>query len=95
MNEMEFKVNTPQLLKEITTNPLGAVMRIPLNIFQNLLGRVAVRASQLNDPELDKLMIQLALYAVGDPYDTEYDPKVVSKYMKMKFNQKTPLNQNQ
>jgi len=38
------------------------VLKVPLNIFQNLLGQVAQRAIEINDKELNKLMIRLALY---------------------------------
>jgi hypothetical protein len=57
----------------------GVVM--PLKILRNILSMVAVRASQLNDPELNKLMCRLALYAISDPYSDGYDKEVLNEVM--------------
>lgn len=42
-------------------------MRAPMQIFQNLLLEVATRASELDDPEMNALMMRLTLYDVADP----------------------------
>lgn len=62
--DLEFRVHTPNLLKEICSNHNMGVFYIPLNTFQNLLKRVAQRATELNDPELNILMLKLTLYEV-------------------------------
>lgn len=61
-NEFVWKVDTPSLLKEIMNNPCTEILKIPLNIFQGILTQIAIRAIELDDKELNKLMIRLALY---------------------------------
>ena len=66
-NSLYFRVDTIGLLTEIADAGLErnmGVLKIPLNIFKNLLGEVAQRAIILNDPELNILMLRLALYDV-------------------------------
>lgn len=63
-----FNLNTLGLLHEIADNalPMGnmGVLKVPLNVFRQLLGAVAQRASEINDPELNILMLRLHLYEV-------------------------------
>ena len=62
-----FRVDTMGLLTEIADSGLDrrmGVLKIPLNVFKNILGEVAERAIQLNDPQLNILMLKLALYEV-------------------------------
>lgn len=64
---LSFRVDTLGLLTEIADAGLDrnmGVLKIPLNIFKNLLAEVAQRATRLNDPELNILMLRLALYDV-------------------------------
>lgn len=76
----EWKVNTPQFLKEIIQhNPSVNTMRIPMKIFGDILYEVAERAGQLNDDRLNSLMARLALYEICDPYSKEYNPKVTKQ----------------
>jgi hypothetical protein len=81
-HELDWKIYTPGLLKEILSNNETQVLRIPLIIFAGILNDVAARASQLNDVILNQLMMKLALYEVADPKSKAYDPKLVSKYIK-------------
>lgn len=63
----EFRVDTNQLLNEIADCALPRTMgvfKIPLNVFKKLLARTAQRASEINDPELNIIMLQLTLYEV-------------------------------
>lgn len=77
-----WKVHTPGLLKEIVeANPTGVPMRTSILIFRDLLRQVAVRASQLNDPKLNALMIRLTLYAVANPNEPDYDPVKVAEIL--------------
>ena len=78
----EWKVNTPQLLKEILVNNQTQVLSTPLRIFAGMLAQVATRASELNDPELNALMCRLALYEISDPYSKEYDEKLTKQIIK-------------
>lgn len=61
-----FRIHVPNLLHEIALlNPNGGgVMKIPLNIFRIYLAKVAERAIQIDDPELNILMLEMALYEV-------------------------------
>lgn len=78
----EWKVNTASMLKELVSNNDTAIMRIPVNIFKSLLAKVGERAAELNDPELNVLMCRLAIYSVADPYDKDFNPKIVNKILK-------------
>lgn len=65
--ELEFRVDTNQLLTEITEFGLPRTMGVlyrPINIFRNYLCRVAERAIELNDPKMNILMLSLGLYEV-------------------------------
>lgn len=53
----------------------------PINILRSILNDIALRASELNDKELNKLMMRLALYEVADPYSDKYDPDFVQEYL--------------
>lgn len=81
-DKMNWKVHTPNLLGEILNNPTCAQLKIPLNIFSRLLMKVATRASQLDDIELNKLMMRLSLYAIADPEEKDYNPEFVEEYCK-------------
>ena len=62
-----FRVDTPALLTELASNalmPNMGVLKVPLNVFSSLLVRVAERAIELDDPELNIWMLSLNLYEV-------------------------------
>ncbi len=87
-SELEFKINTPAFLKEVFDhNPtLGGVLKVPVNVLRNYLQQIAERASQLNDPKLNAIMCQMALYAIADPYDKDnYDAERTSEIIKAKY----------
>lgn len=66
-----FRVDTMGLLSEICDAGLNrnmGILKIPLNIFKNILGEVAERAIILNDPKLNILMLKLNLYEV-EPHE--------------------------
>lgn len=62
--KMSFDVNTPQFLKEACENCENGMYAICWNIFRTLLWMVAERASELNDPVLNALMIRMNLYEI-------------------------------
>jgi len=77
---LSFKVHTTYLLEEIINSTTeGHALKIPLIIFRDLLKQVARRASQLNDPKMNSLMCRLALYAIADPNDKEFDQELTNK----------------
>jgi hypothetical protein len=83
---MTFSVNTIGLLTEIVESGLDrrmGVLKTPINIFRNLLGQVAERAAELNDPKLNVLMLRLWLYEAS-PEDI---PKLIEEQLKL-INQK-------
>jgi hypothetical protein len=62
---LSFRVDTMTLLNEIVECALmenQGVLKIPLNVFKNLLAQVAKRATEINDPKLNVLMLSLNLY---------------------------------
>lgn len=79
--KLGWRVSTVELIREILSDPYNRALRIPLNILINLLGQVSQRATELHDPELDKLMVRLSLYSISDPKDPEYDPELISKIL--------------
>jgi len=76
--KVQWRVNTPQLLKEIIGNNETAILSKPLSIFGRILAEVGERASELNDPKLNALMCRLAIYEVSDPYNPNYDAELTN-----------------
>ena len=70
---LPWKVQTGRLLEEIGKNPEAAVLRQPLRIFADLLAQVGARCAEIDDPVLNGLMCQLAIYGVADPDDSGFD----------------------
>lgn len=85
---LKFKVHTSNLISEIMSNPSAGILHKPLIVFKDLLIQVAIRASELNDVELNKLMMQLALYEISDPESKEYDPEFVNNYLNSESEEK-------
>lgn len=83
-DSLKFRVNTHQLLVEITTSlPRNSgILEKPINIFRSLLAAVADRAAEIDDRELNKLMLRLGLYEVCNPESADYNPKFVKDYLK-------------
>jgi hypothetical protein len=70
-----WRLHTPAFLKEITEMKVDGigVMSKPIQIFADILGQVAQRALELNDPQLNALMCRLTLYEESDPYSKDFD----------------------
>lgn len=63
MNNLQWKVDLPSLLQEIWDSMRWwNETKIALNILQWVLAELTQRAIELNDKELNKIMIRLALY---------------------------------
>lgn len=60
----QFDVNTPDFLKEAAENCNGGMYAICWIIFRTLIAMVAERATELNDPIMNVLMLRLNLYEV-------------------------------
>lgn len=82
---LRWKVNTPQLLKEIMSNNGMSILYVPINIYKELLSELVERAIELNDPKLNALMCQMALYEVSDPYSKEYDSKLTNMVIELGY----------
>jgi hypothetical protein len=78
---LQWKVNTNGLMNEVMTCQGASILYIPLKIFLGLLADVAKRASELNDKELNKLMLRLALYDISNPKSKSFDQDAVEKYL--------------
>jgi hypothetical protein len=73
-----WKVNTVSLLKEmVENNDKMGIFKHPVNIFGEILGEVAERAKELNDPKLNVLMCRLALYEQADPFSPSYSQEMM------------------
>lgn len=80
-SRLTWKVNTGSLLKEIGKNPNISPVSRTLSVLASILGEVAERASEINDPKLNALMCRLSLYAIADQYDPQYDKEKVKEIM--------------
>jgi hypothetical protein len=78
---LQWKVDTHGLFTEILDNPQCSTLKIPLNILLAILRKVAQRSSELNDPQMNRLMIRLGLYSIANPSDPEYDWKLCSEIL--------------
>ena len=77
---LNWRCHTPRLMEEILINPGCAILVQPLRILLSILGEVAQRAIELDDPELNLLMLRLTLYGAADPLlKEEYDPDAFAK----------------
>ena len=82
MAEHGFRLNTIGLMNEIANSGLvhnAGVLKVPLNILMRYLNSIAERASQLNDPILNKIMVDMALYESADPFSKEYDKELIKE----------------
>jgi hypothetical protein len=80
---LRWKCHTPNLLKEIGDCTNQPILTMPLTIFRSLLVLVAQRASELNDPQLNDLMMRLTLYEAADPESEGYDPALVEEVQRL------------
>lgn len=72
---LSFDVDTPMFIKEVAENSGSTMYAVCWNIFKGLLVKVAERATELNDPVLNTLMIRLNLYEI--PNEERY--KMIKK----------------
>jgi len=78
---LKWKVHTHGLFKEILDQDGMRMLNKPINILLDLLRQVAQRATELNDPKMNELMVRLSLYSIANPEDQEYNPELVRKVL--------------
>ncbi len=78
-NKLEWRCHTPRLFSEILLNPGCRILVQPLRILLSILGEVAQKAIELDDPHLHLLMLRLTLYSSADPESDDYDPDIFKK----------------
>lgn len=61
---MQWDVNVPEFTREACENCNGGIYAICWNIFRNYIAMVAERATELNDPIMNVLMLRMGLYDV-------------------------------
>lgn len=62
MNDMVLKVDLPRLLKEISECSKSTPYPVIFTILTRVLGILAERAIEINDPALNIIMMHLGLY---------------------------------
>lgn len=62
MNDMVWKVDLPRLLKEIAECSKSIPYPVTFTILARVLGILAERAIEINDPALNIIMMTLGLY---------------------------------
>ena len=64
---LHFNIDVPAFIKELQENATkeqSYVMRAPMETLKSKLAQIAKRASEINDPELNILMLETKLYEV-------------------------------
>lgn len=77
--KMTFRVHTPNLFKELWDCSGMKIYRSVMQIWLLLLNEVAQRATEINDPVLNALMLKLRLYDIEKESDI---PKLIDKLKK-------------
>ena len=80
MNDMVFKVDMPRLLKEIAECSKSIPYPVTFTILVRVLGILAERAIEINDPALNIIMLRLGLYEGA--HDKNVD-EVISQLRKL------------
>ena len=62
MNDMVFKVDMPRLLEEIAKCSKATPYPVTFTILNRVLGILAERAIEINDPALNIIVMHLGLY---------------------------------
>ena len=89
--KMTFRVHTPNLFKEMWECSGMRIYAKVIRIYLALVNDVAQRATEINDPVLNALMLKLRLYDVEKESDI---PKLIDK-MKEEYEQSKPIKQNE
>ena len=79
-NDMVFKVDMPRLLKEIAECSKSTPYPVTFTILTRVLGILAERAIEIDDPALNIIMLRLGLYEGA--HDKNVD-EVISQLRKL------------
>ena len=91
-----FRVHTPNLLNETFLNAvrlkdLGA-LQIPVNEFIKYLRTLTARCADINDPVLNKIMIDMTLYDESDPLSNNYNQDMIDQVNKNYYDYLESIN---
>jgi hypothetical protein len=67
--ELGFRVHVPKLMHEIADSGLDrrhGILKIPLQVMMNWMARLAKKASEIDDPELNIIMLSMGMYEVDE-----------------------------
>lgn len=84
-NSKSFEARWQSNIKQLITEQIecsddrSAALVMPWKITMGKLLQVADEAIRINDPMLNLLMCELALYTVGDGYHEDYNAKIVEQ----------------
>lgn len=92
--KLGFRIEAVAFLNEVRSNQVMAYLTVPFNIFQSKLGKIATRASELNDPILNEIMAEMALYEVTNPSSKHYDLSVVEEISRLANEQREKERNN-
>ncbi|MEM1077434.1 MAG: hypothetical protein AAGI09_02805 [Pseudomonadota bacterium] len=73
MPDLNWRIHTPNLLQEVLNNKGAAALKVPLTLLGQKLHELAALSLEINDPRLHLMMMDLTLYAQGDPEETPLD----------------------
>lgn len=92
-----WKIHLPNMLQEIAQNggPGVYTLKIPLQILGSILYELGEVASEINNPQLNAIMMQLTIYSIADPESSEYKPGFATKYMNQHLRPKKPTPNSQ
>ena len=80
MNDMAWKVDLPSFMKEIAECSKSTPYAVTFKILNSVLGILAERAIEINDPALNIIMLNLGLYEGA--HDKNVD-EVISQLRKL------------
>lgn len=83
INPWQFDVNTPDFLREAALNSIGGMYVVCYKVFRTLLSQVAERATELNDPVMNVLMLRLNLYECENKERRKLMRKEIDRYYEM------------
>lgn len=79
---LHFRIHVPNFFGDTLANIIpknaGSVVGIPLQIFQKWLIAIVERSAEINDPVLDKLMVEGTCYEIADQDKPTFDRAAVS-----------------
>jgi|SRR5690554_471567 len=85
-----FKIHVPNLLNETFINAVRpkdlAALQIPLNEFTKYIRTLTARCAEINDPVLNKIMIDMTLYEESDLSSKEFNKEMVDQVNKDYYN---------